>query len=131
MSYAAQASRYREMEVLAASPPQLVVILFDHLLVTMRRAQMAMEHGDIEARTTLISKSRAVISELLVTLDFEKGGEIATQLSALYTFLLAELLDVGIRRDVVRMQRLTGIVNELRDAFAGAAAQVAAERARA
>jgi flagellar protein FliS len=72
-----------------------------------------------------------VVSEFLVTLDFERGGDIAPQLSAIYTFLLAELLEVGMRRDAVLLERLTGIVQELRDGFAGAAMQLAAERQRA
>ena len=131
MSYAAQASRYREMEILAATPQQLVVIVYDHLLVSMRRAQMAMEHGDVETRTALLQKCRALVNELLVTLDFEQGGDIARELSALYGFLLGEMLVIGMRRDAKAFERLIGIVQNLRDGFAGAAAQIAGERGRA
>lgn len=118
MSYASQAAVYREMDVMSASPGQLVVMLYDHLLVSMRRARIAMEARNVEQRVKLLDKSRTILSELLVTLDHEKGGDVAKNLSGLYTFLLSELVDVGIRSDVRRMERLTGIVAELRDAFA-------------
>ena len=50
MSYGKQAARYRETEVLTATPGQLVVLLYDHLLISLRRARVAMEAGDVEAQ---------------------------------------------------------------------------------
>lgn len=118
MSYNTQAAQYREVEVLTASPAQLVVILYDHLLVNLRRAHIAMEAGNVEMRSTLLGKARLVLSELLSTLDREQGGEIADHLSGLYAFLFNELVDLGSRPDTARLERVTGMVGELRDAFA-------------
>ncbi len=112
------------MQVLSASPARLTVLLFEHLEVVMRRAQTAIRNDQIELRITNLSRAREIISELLGTLDIEHGGAIAIDLSMLYGFLLAELVDVGTRRDVVRLGRLIGIVNTLGTAFAGAAAQL-------
>ncbi|MCU0625258.1 MAG: flagellar export chaperone FliS [Gemmatimonadaceae bacterium] len=120
-------TQYREMEILAASPARLVVLMFEHLEVSMRRARIAIDQGNVEQRVVLLGKARAILSELLGTLDFEKGGTIATELAQLYSFLLAELTDVGIRRDVQRLDRLVKIVNELREGFTGAAATVERE----
>ncbi|HYD54048.1 MAG TPA: flagellar export chaperone FliS [Gemmatimonadaceae bacterium] len=121
--HAANAGKYQEMQVIAASPGQLVVMVYDHLLVSLRRARMAMERGDVGERVAQLDKVRNAISELLVTLDLEKGGAIAAQLSGLYTFFLAELLDVGPRNDVERLDRIATMVEELRDAFAQIAHQ--------
>lgn len=117
-SYAKQATRYREMEVLSATPGQLVVLLYDHLLVTLRRARVATDAGDATLRCDLIDKSRNVVTELLVTLDTDKGGDVARNLSGLYTFLLSELVTLGVKPDVQRLDRLSAIVGELREAFA-------------
>ncbi len=118
MTYAQQSTRYREMEVLSASPGQLVVILYDHLLASLRRARLAIEGNNIEQRVTYLDKSRAAVTELLVTLDQAKGGAIATNLRSLYVWILSELLDIGVRPDVHRLDRVIGIAGELRDAFA-------------
>jgi flagellar secretion chaperone FliS len=123
MSYGQQAARYREMEVLSATPGQLVVLLYDHLLVTLRRARVAIEAKDIERRSELLDKSRSIIAELLATLDLEKGGDIAVQLSALYTFQLTELVDIGLKPDVKRLERITNMIAELREAWATIASQ--------
>ena len=47
MTYSRQASRYRETEVLTATPGQLVVLLYDHMLLSLRRARTAMETREI------------------------------------------------------------------------------------
>lgn len=112
------------MQVLSASPARLTVLLFEHLEVVMRRAQIAIRNDQIEVRVESLGRAREILSELLGTLDIERGGDIALDLSMLYGFLLAELVDVGIRRDVVRLGRLIGIVNTLSSAFAQAAAQL-------
>ena len=43
--YAAQAARYRDAELLSATPGQLVVMLYDKMLLTLRRARIACEAG--------------------------------------------------------------------------------------
>jgi flagellar protein FliS len=118
MSYTKQAARYRETEVLTATPGQLVVLLYDHLLTSLRRARAAMEAGNVELQGECLEKSRNVLTELLVTLDRERGGEVAANLGALYSFLLGELVQVGIRADMRRLDRVTNMIAELRDAFA-------------
>ena len=118
MTYARNATRYRETEVLTATPGQLVVLLYDHLLVSLRRASVAMAGKDLELQSECLEKSRNALTELLVTLDREKGGEVASNLAALYTFLLGELVLVGVRADLARLDRVTRMIAELRDAFA-------------
>ncbi len=122
MSYTSQAAAYREMEVLSATPGQLAVIVYDHLLVSLRRARIALDGGSFELRSATLEKCRAIITELLVTLDHERGGTLAQELSSLYTFFLSELVDVGMNPDAGRLDRITGMVSELRDAFVQAAA---------
>jgi flagellar protein FliS len=103
---------------LTATPGQLVVLLYDHLLVSLRRASVAMAGKDVELQGECLEKSRNVLTELLVTLDREKGGEVASNLAALYSFLLGELVQVGVRPDIARLDRVTRMISELRDAFA-------------
>ena len=117
------ANRYRDMQVLSASPAQLVVIVYDHLLVNLTRARSALEAGQVEERCIALDRARAALGELLVTLDREKGGSIAANLSGIYTFLIGELSTVRSINDLRRVVSAIGIVSELRDGFIAAAAQ--------
>ena len=124
MTYPSRASQYRELQVLSASPARLTVLLFEHLEVVMRRAQTAIRNDAIEQRVENLGRAREIVSELLGTLDLERGGDIALDLSMLYGFVLGELLDVGMKRDAIRLGRLIGIVNTLSTAFSEAARQL-------
>lgn len=126
MSYASQAANYRELEILSASPERLVVIMFDALVVQLERARIGTERNDLEMQVVGLTKARAIIGELLATLDFEKGAEVSTQLADLYQYMLAELIDVGQRKDVAMLRRLAGIASTLRDGFVGACEQLQA-----
>ncbi len=113
--------KYTETRVLSATPEQLVVILYDHVLTQLQRARLAIEVGQDETRMAAMDRASKAVSELLLTLDRDRGGAIATQLDGLYSFLLAELVDIGIHPDVARLERLSAMVQELRDAFDAAA----------
>jgi flagellar protein FliS len=92
--------------------------MYDQLVLSMRRARVAIEGKQIEARVAHLDRSRAILHELLVTLDLEQGGDIARNLSGIYTYLLGELLELNLHSDVSRLDRLTAMVADLRDAFA-------------
>lgn len=109
---------YREAEVLAASPGRLLVITFDALIVSLTRARVGMTMQNQDIVLASLDKSRGFLGELLAALDYKQGGDIAKQLGALYSFLLGELMGMGVNQNVKKLERITNIVRELRDAFA-------------
>lgn len=121
MSYS-HAATYREREVRTASPGKLVVLVFDHILASLARARAAHKVNNVEQRIEAIAKARDGITELFATLDMDKGGAIAQQLRSLYAFALTQLADAGARFDDRKVERIAGIIAELRDAFATIAA---------
>lgn len=128
MSYATMQSSYRDMEIQAASPEKLLCIVFEQLVANLERARIAMERNDVELRVTALRRARGLVMELLTTLDVEKGGPLAVDLAGMYQVMLAELCDVGIRRDLVVMRKLIHIATNLRDGFVGAAEQLAQQK---
>ena len=121
MSYS-QANVYREREVLTASPEKLVVITFDHILVNLRRARVAIEANNIERRVEALSKAREGVMELLMSVDPERGGPIANNLLSLYSFAVRELFEVGRTKDVRKLDAVVNVMTDLREAFAAIAA---------
>ncbi len=104
-------------------------MLFDRIVLTVRRARTALDARDIEQRTEQILKASEMIGELRLSLDHEQGGEIATQLDALYAFALRELFDANRHQDGAKLDVVLRICAELREAFAGAQAQLQAQAA--
>jgi flagellar protein FliS len=127
VAYSTSAGRYRETEVLSASPQRLLLITFDFLLAQFERARIGMERKNRELTIAALDKARQAVGELAVTLDVEHGGEHAHRLRSIYVFEFAELASLGSEFDVTRLQRNATLMRELRDAFAVAAAPVKAE----
>jgi len=116
-NYAAQANKYREREIVSASPAKLVVIVFDHVLASLMRARVASDAKNLEIRLDSLCRARAGVMQLLVTLDVEKGGDLGMNLRAIYGFVLTQLMDESRNPDPKRLERLTTMVTDLRDAF--------------
>ncbi len=121
-AFAKQAARYREAEVLSASPAQLVVIVYEHLLINLRRARLQVADVDGAARSDSLARARAALTELLVTLDHEKGGDLAARLGAIYTFMLGELSVLGVKPSAERLDAIIALATELHEAFGQVAA---------
>ena len=129
MRAATASSTYRQIEVFSASPGQLVVIVYDYLLLQLRRIDLAIEATNVETRSEAIERANASILELVSGLDVERGGAIGKQLSGLYAYFLAELIDIGRHSDRKRLGRLSTQVSELREAFAEIAVRATASAA--
>lgn len=126
MSYATRSrqsaqrgDRYREMEVLSATPGALIIMVYDHLIATLMRARQAIVGGNAEQRATEFARARDAVGELLATLDAQRGGPVASQLGGLYAFFLRELSSLGLDPALDRLDRVTAMVRELREAFVG------------
>ena len=116
-TYAAPQS-YQQNAVLTAPPGRLVVMLYDGANRFLRRASLAMQHGEVAKTNTALQRAEAIIDELTVTLDHEKGGEIAASLRDLYLFCRRHLNEARIEKDAEKIDQVIGLLDELRDAFA-------------
>ena len=90
---------YRDQEILTASPVRLVAMLYDKAVTCLHDTVAAIEAGDIERRYKSSTRAIEIITHLALTLDMERGGQIAQNLEQLYRFMLKHLLDVNVRND--------------------------------
>jgi flagellar secretion chaperone FliS len=123
----ATANTYRNTEVLSAPPGRLVVITFDGLLASMARARVGIAMSNHEVTLPAIDKARGLLCHLLVSLDRDRGGDIAARLFSLYLFLLSELLEISMQPNLERLDRNVSLIRELRDAFDVVASQPRAQ----
>jgi len=113
---------YRASSVMTASPGQLVVMLYDGAARFLRQAEMATEEGAWAHAGDRISRAEAIIDELTITLDHDRGGEIAERLQAIYVFCKKLLIEARLQRESEPLRRAARLLAELREAFAEAAA---------
>ena len=113
---------YRQQSVLTATPAQLVVMLYDGCVRFLRQGAAAMRDGGRRQADERLRRAEAILDELLVTLDAEAGGEIASRLQGIYSFSRRRLLEARREQDADAVDGVAGMLLELRTAWAEVAA---------
>jgi flagellar protein FliS len=125
LAYQNALATYRETRIKTASQGQLIIMLYDQAIKHLDRGLELLEKnnsgkkdpGRIEPIGKAIQKTQEIITELMVSLDFEQGGEIAQNLFALYTWFNKELLEANIKQDIRRITVVRNMLGELRSAW--------------
>lgn len=127
--YQAANSAYRTQAVGTANPAQLVLLLYDRALAAIARAEHVMhapEANAIDIINQELTRAQDIVTELMLSLDHERGGVIAANLTAIYDFCLHSLTRANIEKSPAPLPAVSRSLTDLREAFAAAAATVAA-----
>ena len=129
-------STYKEIRINTASQGQLIIMLYSEAVkqldLTLRLLEMydaKKEPARIEHIGKAIVKTQEIVSELMVSLDFEQGGEIAKNLFSLYTWFNRELMEANINQDAQRISTVRNYMEDLRSAWQEVALSTATENA--
>lgn len=117
MGYKTSIDQYRKSSVAGASPLQLVVMLYDGALRFMEAGRHAMLSRNVYAQNDNITKAQKVISELLSTLDLEKGGKVGENLFSLYTYVYNRLVDANLEDKPELVAECIVIMSDLRESW--------------
>lgn len=98
-----------------ASPLQVVVMMYDGALASMRSCRVAAARRDSNAQEMYLAKAEVIVASLIGCLDDE--GEMAETLGQLYAFVLNELAAASVRSDMDRVMRCERVMSELRETW--------------
>ena len=123
MGYQNAYSAYQKNNISTASQGRLVVLLYEgaikHLVAakSLFKDDNKLKPNQIEEFGLHIKKPKAIITELQVSLDMEKGGEIAKNLMSLYLFFNEELLSANINQDKEKIDSVLKMISDLAQAW--------------
>lgn len=100
-----------------ASPHRLVQMLLDGAVARVVAANGYMARGDMGRKGESISLAIAIIDGLKGSLDLEGGGEIATNLEALYDYMVHRLFHANIKNDVQVLEEVRGLLRGIKEAW--------------
>ncbi len=109
--------QYSTVHVSTVDRGRLLLMLFEGCLKFLKHAKAGLENNDKPKFAKYLSKSQAIISELMLTLDFEKGGSIAKDLDRLYDFMLYYLTEANLERNPVKVQKVIEILEMITAAY--------------
>ena len=108
---------YQSVQVATIDRGKLLLMMYDGAIKFLNHAKDGLEAKDLQKFARFLSKSQAIIAELMNTLDFEKGGEIAKDLDRLYDFMLFYLTEANIQKDAKKIARVIGLLETIGGAY--------------
>jgi flagellar protein FliS len=119
-------ARYGAVKVTTANPGQILVMLYDGLMRFLREAQAAFVAKDPGRAGERVSRSLAIIEQLLTSLNPQHAPELCQRLEALYLFCIQRLVRANVEQNADLVAEVIRVLSPLRDAWATAVADLAA-----
>ena len=108
---------YQKAGVLTADPKRLVLMCYEEAIRNLKIAKAKYISRDYEEKAQALLKAQDIIFALNSALDFEKGGEIASNLHALYNYMTYRLTEADLKRDVKAIDHIILMLVELKAAW--------------
>src|SRR6185312_5160994 len=89
---------YAEGNLLNSDPIRLVISLYEGAIKSAEQTRQCLKTGDIWGRSRSITKAVQILSELMISLDHEKGGEVSQNLKRLYSYMQSRLLEAHAKK---------------------------------
>lgn len=108
---------YTSVQISTVDRGRLLLMMYDGGLKFLNHAKEGLIAKDIPKFARFLSKAQAIIAELMHTLDFDKGGQIATDLDRLYDFMLYYLTEANLQKDPEKVQRVINLMETIANAY--------------
>ena len=118
---------YLESRVLSASPLELICILYQCALDSVRDARRHLAAGDIVARSRAVCRAVGAISELDGSLNHADGGAISRNLGELYQYIRQRLTEANMRQMDAPLAEVESLLATLAQAWKAASVPPAHE----
>ncbi|HOK88066.1 MAG TPA: flagellar export chaperone FliS [Fervidobacterium sp.] len=104
---------YKEQMVMTASPAKLIEMLLDKAISIIEEAKALIDEKNFKGANEKIIRAQDIVMELNLSLDIEKGGDIAKNLRALYNYMYRTLVEANIRKDVKMLDDIKTLLSDL------------------
>jgi flagellar protein FliS len=108
---------YQQVEVNTSNNLKLVVMLYEGATRFLGEAREAILKKDVRGKANSLDRALSIIGELQSTLRLDEGGDIASSLNSLYTFMNERLLEASARMDVRPLDQVIRLLRTLNSAW--------------
>lgn len=91
--------QYQKTQITTASRERILLMLYEGAIRFTKQAQQALREKKVAEKGKFVSKATAIVAELMATLDFKAGGQLASDLESLYVFMIDKLIEGNLNND--------------------------------
>jgi flagellar secretion chaperone FliS len=108
---------YHENTITTQTQGRIVVMLYDGAIKFLKQSIPEMQAGNHEAKSKYLNKAEDIINELNTVLDMEAGSEIATNLRALYVFMIRNIHEANLKTDLSKIEEVIKLLEEMNQSW--------------
>jgi len=128
MSSVRQLQVYKDNQISTADPGTILLMLYEGAIDALKRATQHLAAGNMAEKGRYILRAHDIITQFVVSLDYDVGGELARNLEGLYRYMLDQILVANVENDCRPLERVVALLSTLKDGWESA---VVAQRKRA
>ena len=83
---------YRGNQINASTPLELTLLTYEALASALHQAKLAHQANDFDTTAEQSHRALRAIAEMLNSLDYEQGGQLAVNLGSLYVYMTKRIL---------------------------------------
>jgi flagellar protein FliS len=110
-------AQYKETEISTANQGKLIVMLYDGAIKFLNIALENLPLKKYDVVNTHILKAQDIISELMLSLNMDAGGQVAQNLFSIYVYMKKLLIDSNIKKQPDGINEALKYLTDLRDAW--------------
>ncbi|EQA47109.1 flagellar protein FliS [Leptospira broomii serovar Hurstbridge str. 5399] len=113
----ASVEQYKSNEISTVSQGRLIVMLYEGAI---RFLNVAIENNTprkYDVVNNNILKAQDIVTELMLALNLEDGGEVANNLLGIYVYVKKRLLEANMRKDSEIMKEIIKYLEDLKSAW--------------
>lgn len=107
---------YKQTQINTSNPLSILIMLYDKAIQDLKIAKELIKDENWQNKIKANEKifhAQEIITELMSTLNFEKGGNISTNLLSIYSFLNKELENVLLKKEIHKIDNVIKQLQEL------------------
>lgn len=115
--YAQSADTYLVQRVMSASPEQQAALLMEGAQRFLGKAIQAIEKKEHVEMGRCLSRATEIITESMLRLNYEDGGELVENLTKIYDWWTREIFEASNAKDTARLTMVSTHMGEIRQAW--------------
>ena len=108
---------YFEQMVLSASPVELIRLLYQRAIRSVREAREHLRNGRIEERCASINRASSVLMELTSSLRADVAPEVTERLTHLYAYMMNRLVEANLQQRDEPLEEVASLMLTLEEAW--------------
>jgi len=123
------AQAYVTTQISTASSVQVVVLLYDGAISSMKLAQEGIVALNFHDKARFLDRALRVVGELSASLNMEEGGVIAKDLQRVYEYIQFEVTQANLKNEPSRLEGPIRCMSAIRESWQELAIQGAKPQA--